>query len=81
MHGDFALPAQLLNIKEVCKIVSLSRPTIYRQVVAGKFPPPVKIGRASRWHTDQVVTWIEQLGKEDQDSEVGGPLIEGSGHD
>ena len=81
MHGDFALQTQLLNIGAVCELVSLSRPTIYRQVVAGKFPPPVKIGRASRWHTDQVVTWIEQLGKDDQDTEVGSPFVEGSGHD
>ena len=81
MRGDFTLKPQLLNIKAVCELVSLSRPTIYRQVVAGKFPPPVKIGRASRWHTDQVVTWIAQLGAKDQDTEVGSPFVEGGGHD
>ena len=65
MHGVFILQPQLLNIRAVCELVSLSHPTIYRQVVAGKFPQPVKIGRASRWHMDQVAAWIAQLGSKD----------------
>ena len=80
MPGDFTLQPQLLNIKAVCELVSLSRPTIYRQVVAGKFPQPVKIGRASRWHMDQVAAWIAQLGSKNGDTEGRAPNMEGSGH-
>ena len=81
MHGVFILQPQLLNIRAVCELVSLSRPTIYRQVVAGKFPQPVKIGRASRWHMDQVAAWIAQLGSKDGETEGRAPNMEGSGHD
>ena len=81
MPGDFTLQPQLLNIRAVCELVSLSRPTIYRQVVAGKFPQPVKIGRASRWHMDQVAAWIAQLGSKNGDIEGRAPNMEGSGHD
>jgi prophage regulatory protein len=81
VHGVFILQPQLLNIRAVCELVSLSHPTIYRQVVAGKFPQPVKIGRASRWHMDQVAAWIAQLGSKDGETEGRAPNMEGSGHD
>src|SRR5687768_12464461 len=51
--GSTALPHQpltLLRLRDVTKIVGLSRSEIYRQVKAGAFPPPVKVAaRATRW--------------------------------
>jgi prophage regulatory protein len=41
--------AELIRIKDVSELVSVSRSHIYRQIEAGLFPPPVKIGRSSRW--------------------------------
>jgi prophage regulatory protein len=32
---------------------------IYREIAAGRFPPPVKIGRSSGWDTSAVDAWIE----------------------
>lgn len=40
----------LLNQKEVCALVGLSRNSIHRHRRAGTFPPPVTIGkRTLRW--------------------------------
>ena len=75
------MPEQLIDIATVCRRVSLSRPTIYRQIASGNFPAPLKIGRAARWRGEAIDGWIEQLGKEDQDTQVGSPFVEGGGHD
>ena len=75
------MPKQLIDIATVCRRVSLSRPTIYRQIASGNFPAPLKIGRAARWRGEAIDGWIEQLGAKDQDTEVGSPFVEGGGHD
>ena len=42
-------PERLFTLREVVKMTSLSRNTIYRQIATGRFPVPVKIGRNTRW--------------------------------
>jgi len=55
------LNARLIRIKEVEKICSLSRATIYGAVKLGSFPPPIKTGlRSSAWVKQEVEHWIEQ---------------------
>jgi prophage regulatory protein len=50
-----------LRIHEVEAAIKLSRAMIYRQISAGCFPAPIKIGRSSRWRSDDVDAWIEAL--------------------
>jgi prophage regulatory protein len=46
---------QFLRMPAVCARRSLSRPTLYRDIARGQFPPPVKIGRkASAWVESEV---------------------------
>jgi len=52
---------RLLRLKEVQKILPLSRPTIYRRIREGKFPAPVKDGRCSLWEESKVMAYAEQL--------------------
>lgn len=40
--------------------VGLSRSSIYEKISEGSFPAPVKIGRASRWSTAELQTWMER---------------------
>lgn len=39
----------------------MSRSWIYKQVAAGRFPRPVKIGSASGWQADDIDRWLDAL--------------------
>lgn len=53
---------QLLSVKQVCEITSISRSTVYRKVEAGTFPPPVHLGgNMVRWVLRDVQNWIQKL--------------------
>ncbi|MCF8799203.1 helix-turn-helix transcriptional regulator [Xanthomonas campestris] len=49
---------RLLPIKDVRAKVGLSPATIYRQMQAGKFPKPHKVGSRSLWLSTQLDEWI-----------------------
>ena len=52
---------QLLRLRDVRLMVSLSPATIYRGVAAGTFPRPVKVGAASRWRVSDLLAWLDGL--------------------
>jgi predicted DNA-binding transcriptional regulator AlpA len=59
----------IVDAKEACRILGGSRPidhsTLYRGIAAGKFPPPVKLGRlSSRWIRAELVAAIRKLAAE-----------------
>jgi len=48
-----------LRIRDVLRITSLSRPTLYRRIAARRFPAPVHLGgRACGWPSDVLRAWI-----------------------
>lgn len=56
-----AAPAadRFLTIEDVSERVALARPTIYKHIKAGDFPPPVKVTtRASRWRESTINEWM-----------------------
>lgn len=52
---------RLLNLEEVTRLTALSRATIYRAIAGGAFPPPVKIGRTSRWLASELRNFLAGL--------------------
>lgn len=58
---DNTTPDRYLKLKRVLEVTDLSRPTIYREIKAGRFPKPVKIGTASRWSANEIADYIERL--------------------
>ncbi len=49
----------LLNIRTVSAMTARSRSSIYRDVRAGKFPPPLQIGPHSvAFRLDDIESWI-----------------------
>lgn len=52
----------MLTIEEVCEVVKVSKPTIYRKVKNGTFPAPTKIPTTAvrgpkmvnRWHLSEI---------------------------
>jgi prophage regulatory protein len=55
------MSAGFLSVKDVIKITRLSRTTIYRMVVDGRFPKPVSPTGSRRiaWHIDDVRAYLE----------------------
>lgn len=51
---------QYLNISDLCEMLKLNRSTIYRQAQEGKFPKPLKIGKASRWLYSDVINFLNK---------------------
>ncbi|AFT78505.1 phage transcriptional regulator AlpA [Alteromonas macleodii str. 'Black Sea 11'] len=50
---------RLIKIKEVIKMTSLSRATIYKYMADDSFPKPVSLGtKAVAWVEDEVENWI-----------------------
>ncbi len=50
---------RLLTLREVLTQTGMSRATLYRRIEEGRFPPPVKNGRTSRWPASEVGDFIE----------------------
>ena len=49
---------RFMRRKEVERETGLSRPTIYRQIAAKKFPPPRRIGvQAVAWLASEIEQW------------------------
>lgn len=53
--------SKLLRLPAVTARVGMRRTSIYALIKAGKFPLPVKIGKASAWLDDEITQWIEEL--------------------
>jgi predicted DNA-binding transcriptional regulator AlpA len=46
-------------LPEVLQVTGISKPQLYKLVRLGAFPPPVKIGRSSRWPRSEIREWLE----------------------
>ena len=53
-------PGMLIRLSDVCKLIGVSRSTIYKWVAQGTFPAPVRVSEhAVRWRIDEIQTWQE----------------------
>ena len=50
---------QLLTIDEACKLLTLSKPTIYRMTCLKKIPH-IKLGQRVMFDEDQLEEWLEK---------------------
>ena len=50
----------LLRLKQVQALVPLHRVTLWRMILDGAFPAPLRIGkRAIAWRADDVKAWLD----------------------
>lgn len=67
-HSNVENP-QLMKLKDVCEMLTISRATVYRWVDEGKFPEPVILGQeegkrsAVRWYEADVLDWLKSKPK------------------
>lgn len=52
---------QLVSLDDAAKRLSISRRTIEREISAGRFPRPIKIGRATRITLVALQSYIDKL--------------------
>ena len=59
MNMDMEYP-QLLRLDEVTRLCGVSKSFVYREMAAGRFPRPLRVGRrAARWKLSEILAWIE----------------------
>ena len=49
-----------LSVREVSRQYGISVSSVYAWVSQGRFPPPRKFGRTSRWASEELDTWLTQ---------------------
>lgn len=55
-------PNALLRLKDVCRLVGLSRSSIYKRVADGTFPHAVRVSeRSVRWRVQDILDWSTGL--------------------
>ena len=55
-------PNALLRLTDVCRLVGLSRSTIYKRVSDGTFPRPLRVSeRSVRWRMQDLLEWTGRL--------------------
>lgn len=56
------MPSALIRLTDVCRLVGLSRSTIYRRVSDGTFPRPLRASvRSVRWRMQHILDWSAGL--------------------
>jgi prophage regulatory protein len=57
-QATLTIPAYF-RLRDVLHLTSLTRPTLYRRIAAGRFPPPVHLGgRVCGWSRIALQAWI-----------------------
>lgn len=54
---------RLATVEEVADLLKLHSKTVYRLIKRDGFPPPLKLGGASRWDLAAVQAWIHTRSK------------------
>lgn len=54
---------ELLTIQDIMQMFSVTKQTVYRWVRTGKFPPPITVGRSSRWRVKDVDAFLSRKAK------------------
>jgi prophage regulatory protein len=57
---DDNLPDRVLRIAEVVTMVGMAEATVWREVKAGRFPPPLMISpRCRGWRLSTLIAWLK----------------------
>lgn len=51
---------ELVNAKELARILSVSERTLYRLKSTGELPLPIVLGGSVRWRLSEIRHWIDQ---------------------
>lgn len=54
------LDDKMVDMVFITEFTGLSDKWFYKLIKDGKFPKPIKLGRASRWLKSELVAWLEE---------------------
>ena len=57
--GGFFMDDKFLTVKQVAKLLGISRASVYGWAKSGTFPPQRKFSRSSRWSEREILQWAE----------------------
>ena len=57
-RADQPVDVELVNARELAKILSVSERTLYRLKSTGELPTPVVLGGSVRWRLSEIRQWI-----------------------
>jgi len=52
------MDSELLNVREVAKILGICSRQCWKMSASGKMPAPVRLGRCVRWRRFELESWI-----------------------
>jgi predicted DNA-binding transcriptional regulator AlpA len=56
------LPVRLFKVESVCKMLAISRATLYRKIKDGHFPKPIMLDvRQPRWTQAQLLAYLADI--------------------
>ena len=50
---------QMVDMTFITQLTGLTDKWFYKLIKDGAFPPPIKLGRSSRWLKSEVETWLQ----------------------
>ena len=50
----------LLPLRKLESVIGFRKSKIYQLIESGEFPPPIKIGRSSRWPSSEISDWVQE---------------------
>jgi len=51
-------PTGLFDLADLTAEIRMGHSWIYSEMKAGRFPRPIKLGRASRWRRSDIAAWL-----------------------
>ncbi|ELY2772884.1 MULTISPECIES: helix-turn-helix transcriptional regulator [Cronobacter] len=52
---------QFYRVREICRILKISRATLYRKINRNEIDPPLKDGAMARWPESAIIKYQERL--------------------
>ena len=51
---------RLLTLRDVEQFTGFRKSSFYSLIADKRFPPPIKIGRSSRWPSSEISDWVQE---------------------
>ena len=61
---------RLLTLRDVEQFTGFRKSSLYSLIADKRFPPPIKIGRSSRWPSSEISDWVQETIQRSRSAEL-----------